>query len=354
MQSTQILQRQQQYQPMVNTAPKAVVPSAALVLACLFSLGIAQAQQANDKQPAGYPNKPIRLVLGFPPGGGSDTTSRFVARRLSDKVGASIVVENKPGAGGVIAMQAAAGAAPDGYTLFFGGTQVATAMVKQQLAGEIIIDVRKEFLPIVQITTQPYVLVINAGVPANTVKEFIAYAKVRPDQLNHSSSGNGSGGHVMSEYLKSLAGIKMTHIPYKGTALAAVDLASGRVQMTITNVLSAKNNMKTGKTKALAVTSSRRSPYLDLPTLAEAGVSGFDVSSWYGLYFPSNTPQSMVQMINREATAVVNSPEVKEELARDGSEAVGPNTPTEFRNYFLKEIDKWELYVKSTGITLTE
>lgn len=302
------------------------------VLACSFCMGTALAQQ----KPTGYPNKPVRVLVGTPAGSGSDVMTRAVAHKLSERLGQFVIVDNRAGAAGAISLQLGAQAAPDGYTLVTLSAQNVTAM----LLGTVTTNITKELTPIVMMISQPYLMVATPSLPAGSVKELIALAKTRP--LVYASSGVGSVVHLGMELFKSMAVVDMTHIPYKGSGLSMVDVMGGRVHLAITNTLTAAPLVRSGKLKALAITSPQRVQAMpELPTVAESGVPGYDLRSWYGLLAPNGTPAPLVQMLNREVSALVNAPEMKERLAADGAEAAPPNTPTQFRDLILAETARW-------------
>ena len=313
----------------------------ALIAAALLPApGLAQPKGAPG--PGGYPVKPVRVLVGSPAGSGSDVMMRAVAHKLSERMGQSVVVDNRPGATGGISLQVAAQAAPDGYTLATLSAQNVTAM----LLGTVAIDIRRELTPIVLMISQPYLLVATPSLPANSVKELIALAKSKP--LVYASSGTGSVVHLGMELFKSMAGVEMTHVPYKGSGLSMIDVMSGRVQLAITNVLTATPLVRGGKLKALAITSDRRvQAFRDLPTVAEAGVAGYELRSWYGLLAPNRTPAPLLAWLNREVSDTMNAPEVRDKLAGDGAEAAPPNTPAQFREVISREIAKWDKLLKA-------
>jgi tripartite-type tricarboxylate transporter receptor subunit TctC len=312
-----------------------------LALAAALTTPAAVAQQT----PGGYPIKPVRVLVGSPAGSGSDVMMRAVAQKLTERMGQSIIVDNRPGATGAISLQLAAQAIPDGYTLATLSAQNVTAM----LLGTVTTDIQKELTAIVLMISQPYLLVAAPSLPANSVKELIALAKAKP--LVYASSGTGSVVHLGMELFKSMAGVEMTHVPYKGSGLSMIDVMSGRVQLAITNVLTATPLVRGGKLKALAITSNRRvQAFHDLPTVAEAGVPGYELRSWYGLLSPNKTPVPLLAHLNREVSETMNAPEVKEKLAADGAEAEPPNTPAQFRAVIAREIAKWDKLIKAGAI----
>jgi tripartite-type tricarboxylate transporter receptor subunit TctC len=315
--------------------------AAAAVAAALLPAA-AGAQLNPVPGPGGYPTKPVRVLVGSPAGSGSDVMMRAVAQKMTERLGQSVIVDNRPGATGAISLQLAAQAAPDGYTLATLSAQNVTAM----LIGTVTTDIRKELTAVVLMISQPYLMVATPSLPANSVKELIALAKAKP--LVYASSGTGSVVHLGMELFKSMAGVEMTHIPYKGSGLSMIDVMSGRVQLAITNVLTATPLVRGGKLKALAITSGQRvQAFPDLPTIAEAGVPGYELRSWYGLLAPNRTPAPLLAHLNREVAATMNAPEVKEKLSGDGAEAAPPSTPAQFREVIAREIAKWDKLIKA-------
>jgi tripartite-type tricarboxylate transporter receptor subunit TctC len=256
-----------------------------------------------------------------------------------------VVVDNRAGAGGAISLQLAAQAVPDGYTLASLPAQSVTAM----LLKTVTTDIPRELEPIVLMMTQPYLLVITPSLPVGSVKELIAYAKAKP--LVYASSGIGTVVHLGMELFKHMADVDMTHVPYKGSGLSMVDVMSGRVQLAITNTLTATPLVRSGRLRALAVTSSQRvQSFPELPTIAESGLPGYELRSWYGLVAPKGTPPAVILFLNREVSQMMNAPEVKEKLAADGAEAAPANTPAQFRSVIAGEIARWEKVVKALDI----
>jgi tripartite-type tricarboxylate transporter receptor subunit TctC len=298
---------------------------------------------------ASYPSKPIRILVGFAPGGGSDILSRTIGQKMSERWGQAVVTDNRAGAGGTIALELAAKAPPDGYTLLvISGSQITNAT----LVTRVPFDIRTTYSPITQLTSQPYVLLVHPSVPAKTVKELVAYAKANPGRLNYGSSGTGSSAHFGMELFNSLAHTQMVHVPYKGSGQALIDLIGGQVQLLLASAISAVPNLKSGKVRALGVTSAKRSRNMpDLPTIAEAGLPGFDVTGWYGIVAPAATPRALITKLNTELVKLLDDPTVEEKLAADGAEAA-PSTPAEFQKTIREEIDKWTRLVQANGIKL--
>jgi tripartite-type tricarboxylate transporter receptor subunit TctC len=316
----------------------------AILLACCAAAS-ALAQEKPSAGPDGYPRKPVRVLVGAPAGSGSDLMTRPIAQKLSERWGQSVVVDNRSGAAGAISVHTVAQAVPDGYTLSALAAQSVTAM----LLKTVTTDIPRELEPIVLMITQPYLLVITPSLPANSVKELIALARSKP--LVYASSGTGTIVHLGMELFKSMAGVDMTHIPYKGSGLSMVDVMSGRVQLAITNTLTATPLVRSGRLRALVVTSARRvHAFPDLPTIAEAALPGYELRSWYGLVAPKGIPAAIVTFLNREVSLTMNAPEVKERLAGDGAEAAAPNTPAQFKAVIAGEVSRWEKIVKKLDL----
>jgi tripartite-type tricarboxylate transporter receptor subunit TctC len=312
----------------------------------LLGLAVLFAQQA-VAQPlqSQYPKKPIRVLVGTPAGSGSDVMTRSVAQKLSERLGQSVVVDNRAGASGAISIQLGAQAAPDGYTLVTLSAQNVTAM----LLGTVSTDIPKELTAVCMLLSQPYLLVANPSLEANSVRELISLAKSKP--LVYASSGVGTVVHLGMELFKSMAAVDITHVPYKGSGLSMIDLMAGRVQVSITNPLTAGPLVRSGKLKALAITSPQRVHALpDLPTVAESGVPGYDLRSWYGFLAPKGTPAAIINVVNRESIAVVNEPEMKNRLAAEGADAAQPNTPEQFRDFIAAETARWGKIIRSLGL----
>jgi len=297
---------------------------------------------------AAWPQKPIRLVVPFAPGGSSEVVARSVAGELTKQLGQSVFVENKPGGAGVIAMQEVAKAGPDGYTLILG--HVGTLAVNPYMLPSQPYDVNKDFIPVTLLAKVPTVLVVHPDVPAKTFKEFIAYAKANPGKVNYSSAGNGSSGHLSMEYLKLTAGFFMTHIPYRGSGPQMTDLLAGRVQVAMNGLPSVSAFIKSGKLRALAVGSSQRIAALpDVPTIAESGYKGFETSQWYGLLAPAGTPAPVVKRLQEESLKALRTGPVTERFAHDSAVGVG-DTPEQFGAYITAQQKVWKDIVAKAGI----
>ena len=325
----------------------AVMPSAPLLLLLLPTLGLMPAAPvlAQPAADPAWPARPVRLVVPYSPGGGLDILARLLAPRLAERWGQGVLVDNRPGASGQLGAQIVAGAAPDGHTLVMISTEHITApmVYRRQLYDPIA-----SFTPIVQIGAQSYLLVVNAGVPAQSVKELVALARTR--KLNYTSAGTGSVGHLSGELFKSMAGIEMTHVPYKGTGPALVDTVSGQVQVMVVNPLPAMPHVKSGRLRLLAVTDARRIAALpDVPTIAEAGIAGFVTTGWNGLLAPAGTPRAVVTRINEAVVALVRAPELRDRMSSEGTEPVG-GTPEAFRALMLSDQKRWSAVVAKMKI----
>ena len=310
---------------------------AALLLGCL---PVALAAQGT------YPNKPIRMIVPYPPGGPTDVLGRIVAQKLSESLGQQVVVENRPGASGMIGSEMVAKAAPDGYTLL---TNASIHVINPSLYAKMSFDALRDFAPVSLIAQVPLILVVNPALPVKSVQELIALGKAQPNRLNFGSSGNAAAPHLAGESFKIATGIQMQHVPYKGSAPALTDLIGGQVQLIFDSMPSAMPHVKSGKIRALAVTTAKRSPTVpDLPTIAESGVPGFDISTWYGVWAPAGTPKDIVSKVAAEMAKALQQPAVRERLAALGAEPVG-NTPEEFAAYCQAELAKWSRIVRESG-----
>jgi len=294
-----------------------------------------------------YPARPIRFVLGFAPGGASDTMARAIGTRLSEGLGQPVVIDNRAGAGGNIAAEIVAHSIPDGYTMFLGNNGVLAVNVS--LYPKLPFDPVKDFAPVILIASQPNVLVVHPAVAAKSVKELVALLKSKPGQFNYASPGAGTTGHLAAELFKTMAGVSYTIIPFKGGGPAALAMLSGETQFTFATALSVQGHIKSGKLRALAVTTAKRSPsFPDLPTVAEAGVPGFDAITWHGVVVPARTPQAVIARLNREFNKLLQTAEIRERLFALGSDIIG-GEPKQLTEYMRVEIPRWAKVIKESG-----
>jgi len=292
-----------------------------------------------------YPTKPVRMIVGFAAGGGTDTTARPIAQKLSELFGQQVFVDNRPGAAGNIATDIAAKATPDGYTILMG--TVAALSINPSLYANLPFDPERDLAPVTQAVDSTNILSLHQSVPANSVKELIELAKSK--SLNYGSSGVGGTGHLAGELFNLMTGVKLVHVPYKGGAPAMVDLVAGRVELVFATAASAVPHIKAGRIKGIAVTTGKRSALMpELPTIAEAGLAGYEANNWYGLMVPANTPRAIINRLNAETVKVLNMPEVKTFLFNQGLDAA-PSTPEEFGAYIRSERTKWAKIVKASG-----
>lgn len=307
---------------------------------------LAVALFAAAAQPQEYPAKPIRVVVPFPPGGGTDLMARTVVQRLGESLGATVIIDNRGGAGGTIGTDFVARSSPDGYTLVVVSGAHA---INPSLYPKLQYDSVRDFAPVTMLTSGPGLLVLHPSVPARTVKEFIALAKSRPGQLHFASAGIGTPPHLAGELFKTMTGVDIVHVPYKGNGPAYTDLIGGHVSVMFPTIPTAIPHVRAGKLRALAVTTRQRTAIApELPTLSESGVPGYEVSSWYGLLAPAGTPAAVISTLQREVVKVLRSPDISEKLMAQGLDIVG-NTPEEFAGVIKSEIAKWAGIVKASG-----
>jgi tripartite-type tricarboxylate transporter receptor subunit TctC len=293
---------------------------------------------AAGAQAADYPSKPIRLIVPFAAGGGNDAVARNIAQRISVGLGQQVVVDNRAGAGGIVGAEVAAKSPPDGYTLFLGG--VGSHAINPSIHRDLAYDPVKDFTPVSLIASAPLVLVAHPSVPANSVSELVAYLRAHPGEVNYASNGNGSSSHLAAAMFESMSGTRMTHVPYKGLAPALVDLLSGQVQLMFSSVVAIIPHVQAGKVKAIAVTGRKRLPQLpNTPTLDEAGITGYQASSWYGILVPAGTPRDIVERLHAEIAKAVRQPEVMRAFETEGAEPIG-STPQEFADHIRAELDR--------------
>ena len=296
-----------------------------------------------------YPNKPIKLIVPFAPGGFTDVVARILGQKLSVSLGQPFVIENKAGAGSTIGTDFVAKAAPDGYTLVMVST---THVISPAIYPKLPYDPIKSFTPVGKLVDSAYVLLVNPKVPANNVAEFIALAKASPDKIHYASSGNGSAQHLMGGMFAAMTGVKMKHVPYKGSSGAANDLVAGVVESSFAGVPNAMAQVPAGRLKALAVTTSKRIPQLpDVPTMQEAGVPGYNASVWLGLLAPAGTPKEVVMKLNAEIAKVLSAADTKKELYAAGVEA-DISSPEALNTLMVQELDRWGKIIKDAGITM--
>lgn len=312
-----------------------------LIAATTLWAGVALAQSGS------YPNKPIKFIVPYPPGGGTDVIARIVQEPLSSNLGQQVIIENRGGAGGSIGSEAAARSAADGYTVLF---TLSSHTINPAIYPKLTFNTEKDFLPVVTIASLPQILVANPDFPAKNVKDVIDMAKAKPGTVAYASVGNGSPGHLAGAMMAGGANVKMTHIPYRGGGPAVTDVMGGQVPLLWVSIPAAANFVKAGKLKALAVSTTKRSAvFPDVPTMIESGFKDFEVDSWYAMFVPANTPKAAVDRLNAAANKVLASPEVKEKLLNQGAEAVG-GSPEALGRVVKAELVKWDKVVKESGI----
>jgi tripartite-type tricarboxylate transporter receptor subunit TctC len=308
---------------------------AGLVLAALCATAAAQ----------NYPAKTVRMVVGYPPGGPTDVIARLVSQKLTQALGQQVIVDNRPGASGMIGAELTVRAAPDGYTLLM---VPVTYAVTPSLFAKMTYDVEKDLAPVAQVAAAPFILVVHPTLPVKTVKDLITLDRRNPGQINFASASTGGMPHLAGELFNSMTGTKLVHIPYKGAAPATTDLISGQVTLMFNNMLSSMPQVKAGRLRAVAVTSTKRSAAApELPTIAET-VPGYEASGWYGAFAPAATPRDIINRLNTEMNRAMKMPDVIQRLAGDGVEAVG-TTPEQFAAYLKQEVAKWGKVVKASG-----
>ena len=293
-----------------------------------------------------FPDRPLRAIAGIAPGGGMDTISRALAQRLGEELGQPVVVDNRPGAGGNIAMEMAANAAPDGHNLLI----ISATSVIHPILYKARFDVLKDFQPVSQISAQGYIAVVHPGVPVRNIVEYVAHLKAYPGKLNYASSGIGSPIHLTGELFTAMTGTRMTHVPYKGIGPAYADMIAGQIEASFPAIVSSQPLIRSGKLRGLAVTLPTRSPVMpEYPTMVEAGVKGVVVINWYGILVPLSTPQAIIDRLAQATAAAMHHPEVIKRLAADGSDPA-TSTPAQFRKHIAEERDKWTRVIRNAGI----
>ncbi|HET6839381.1 MAG TPA: tripartite tricarboxylate transporter substrate binding protein [Bradyrhizobium sp.] len=316
--------------------------------AAAFAAGLGLAGVSGEAMAQAFPNRTITLVIPFAPGGSTSIVGRVIADKMSQLLGESIVVDNRPGAGGTVGTKLVAKSEPDGYTLLLGYT--GTLAIGPSLYRNVGYDPRKDFSPIGMIGHAPNALVVHPSFPAKTVAELIAYAKAHPGKVNFGSAGVGTVSHIVGEYFSRGAGVTLVHIPYKGTAPALTDVLGGHIPMAFAPIPASHANVSAGLLRALAVTSATRSSLMpEVPTIAESGLSGFDFSLYYGLVAPAGTPRAIIDKLNKELKAALASEEVQKQLAQDGTE-IAPGTPEDYAAFIDKDEKKWSQLLKVSGI----
>jgi len=314
------------------------VSRVALSLIALFAAGASVAQD--------YPSRPVRMVVPFSPGGSTDTLARIVGQKLTERSGQPVIIENRAGAGGHIGAEQVAKSAPDGYTLLLGGVPHA---ISASLYSKLPYDLARDLAAVAEVASFPSAIVLHPSLPANSVKELIALARARPGQLSFGSAGIGSPNHLSLELFQAMAGVRMVHVPYKGSGQLVGDLLAGQVQLASMGLPVAVPHVQSGKLRAIAVTGAARSPLLpEVPTVSEAGLAGFEVTSWYGVFGPAGLPADIVVKLNSEIGSAVTAPDVKERLAALGAEP-SVKAPDQFARYVRQEITKWAKVVKDSG-----
>jgi tripartite-type tricarboxylate transporter receptor subunit TctC len=320
---------------------------ARIALGSLASAALVLSAAGSFAQSGAFPERPVRFVVGFPPGGPSDILARALGQELGNSWNQQVVIENRPGAGGNIAAELVAKSAGDGYTWLLGNNSILAT--NQSLYRKLAYDPAKDFAPVALVAIQPNILVVNPSVPASSVRELIALAKAKPGALNYASSGSGAAAHLAGELFKAMTGVQMVHVPYKGAQPALTDLMGGRVQLMFATSASVIPYVKAGRLRALAVTTAQRSAAVpELPTVAEAGVPGFEAITWHGVVVPAATPAALVQRINRDIVQTLQAPDLRTRLESLGAE-ISTGTPRDFADYIAREIPKWAKVVKDSG-----
>lgn len=328
--------------PVFRRLYRLTVPALLAVILSVLTVPAAAQSQAD------FPRRPLRMVVPYPPGGSTDIVGRIVAAKLSESLGQPVIVDNRPGAGGNVGSDSVAKSPPDGYTLLM--SSVTTLAIGASLYSKLPYDLNKDLEPVALVGSVPFVLLVNASLSARSVRELIALAKEKPGMLNFGSAGTGTSAHFAGEMFKSLAGIDIVHVPYKGNAPAIADLIGGQIQMMFDFLPSAVPFIKSRKVRALGITPAKRSPALpDIPTIAESGVPAYDVLSYFGVLAPAMTPPQITARLHAELSRISSLPDVRERYAREGVEPAH-ETQEQFRTYLQTEITKWSKVVKDTGV----
>lgn len=319
-----------------------------IMRSCTALLIFAAGAGATHAQAPAYPTKPIRMIIALAPGGGVDTTGRFIGQKLNEAWGQPVVADNRPGAGGSIAAELVARAAPDGHTILMtsSGVTITPSLIK------LGYDPKADLLPVTQAVISPGVMVVHPSLPVKNIKELIAFAKGKPGELFFSSSGQGTAQHLTIELFCQMTGLKMTHVPYKGTAPSITDVVAGRIALTVASVISTRPMFTTGKLRALAVVGPKRTPALpDYPTIAESGVPGFGVDNWYGLFLPGGTNKAIATKLQEAVSRALLEPDTRKVLLGQGLDAVG-SSHEDFVRLYAAEMDRWAKVVRSVGLRL--
>lgn len=320
------------------------------LIAGLIALGLAATLLVAPVIAQSYPNKPLKMILPFPAGGPTDIVARAMGLGLTEALGHNVVIDNRPGGGGIIGATLAAKAPADGYTLLLGG--ITTFGVAPSVHKNLAFDPVKDFLPVTMATRQPILLMTHPSLPAKSLHEFIALAKARPGEINYASSGPGGSGHMAGELFKLITGVSLVHIPYKGAPPALNELIAGQVQVMFGTILAAAPHVRSGRVRALAITGAQRTKALpDVMTFAQAGLPSYDASSWNGVLVPAGTPRAIVDRLNTEIVRILKSPSMLERLAQDGADPA-PTTPEEFAVFIKTEIAKWAKVVQAANIRI--
>jgi tripartite-type tricarboxylate transporter receptor subunit TctC len=303
---------------------------------------------AQSDPTAGFPRKPVRMIVPFPPGGGTDILARPIAQKLTERWGQQVIVDNRAGAGGIIGTDLTAKTPPDGYSFMLATN--GTHGINQSLYRKLPYDTLRDFTPITLVAIAPNILVVHPSVPVSTVKELIALAKAKPGALNYATPGNGTPPHLAAEIFKSMAGVNITHVPYKGAGPAVIDVLGGQMQVMFANAPVVLPHIRAGKLRSLATTSAKRLSILaDFPTIAESGLPGYEADTWYGMFGPAGMPAPLLNKINQDLVRVLALPEIKELFAGQGAE-VSTNTPAQFAPMVKHEVERWAKVIKQTGI----
>jgi tripartite-type tricarboxylate transporter receptor subunit TctC len=315
-----------------------------LILACLLALPCAALSQ-------GYPSRPLRMVVGFPPGGGTDVVARIIAPGLSENLGQPVVIENRPGATGTVAAAMVAKSPADGYTIMMG--HVSVNAIAPSLFPNLQYDVLKDFAPVTLAASVPHFVVVHPSLPVRSIRELIAYAKERPGKLSFPSAGNGSTPHLAGEIFKSMAGVDIVHVPYKGTGQSMADLLAGQHQVAFDTAPASSGNVRSGRMRVLGVSSAKRIPeYPDVPTVAEAGVPGYEVITWYGVFAPGGTPAAIVGRLHADIARAMEAPSAHARLAEAGADGSVTRTPEEFAAIVRADTARYARIIKDTGLKI--